>query len=89
MMNKKEYQKRISIIKDMDSCISHRSIKYLNGEASIFYIKELTDRISLSEQVIKPLVKSDKNAILSAENIIENVIFADDCKLESDFDKEN
>ncbi len=55
----------------------------------LFYIIQLTDRAALTESVIKPLMlhcSSDKKSI-NAQITVDSIIFADDCKLESDISK--
>ncbi len=68
--------------KSMD--LSERHLRFGTGTVVILYIKQLTDRKSLAEQVIKPLMQCDKSRNLSANEAAESVIFADDCTLCSD-----
>lgn len=66
-----------------------RKISFDGGTIYILYIKHLTDRPSLSEQVVKPLAlhfqrRTAGFALLRAREVMENILYADDCTLESD-----
>ncbi len=69
--------------------LSERSIPFRQGLIKIYYVKQLTDRLSLADNIIKPLIlycSSEKNSI-NAQMAVDGIIFADDCELESDFSK--
>ena len=68
--------------KSMD--LGERHLRFGTGKVVILYIKQLTDRKSLAEQVIGPLLQYDRSQSLSAREAVESVIFADDCILSSD-----
>jgi spore germination protein KA len=68
--------------KSMD--LTERRLRFGTGTVVILYIRQLTDRAALAEQVIKPLLQCDKSQNLSASDVVESVIFADDCQLSTD-----
>ncbi len=80
----RRYDQIISRIKSKNLDIGERQINYPNGSISIFYVKQLTDRSALSEQVVKPLMLYDKERGLKASEAVDTVIYADDCRLDSD-----
>ncbi|MGI5918287.1 MAG: hypothetical protein ACOX8N_01305 [Christensenellales bacterium] len=68
--------------KSMD--LGERHLRFGTGNVVILYIKQLTDRKALAEQVIKPLLQHDRSQSLSASEAVESVMFADDCIISSD-----
>lgn len=66
--------------------LSERSVSFRFGTIKLFYISQLTDRASLTENVIKPLVQhcSVAHEPVNAQLIADSIIYADDCILESD-----
>ncbi len=81
-----------SIIKALEAegfPLSQRAIPFEGGALHILYLKNITDRSALSESVIKPLILHFKRRTpglltLSAREVMDNIIYADDCELESD-----
>lgn len=69
--------------------ITERTIPFRRGAVKLFYIKQLTDRTTLSETVIKPLVVrcTYEKRNLKAQMTTDEIIFADDCRVESDIRK--
>lgn len=84
---RRQYDNIINKIKSKNLSIGERQIHYGSGTISIFYVKQLTDRVSLSELVIKPLMQCKKNHALRASEVVQNLIFADDCILDVDANK--
>ena len=82
MMNKKNYDKILAQLKVEHQNLSSRKLDFLGGQVCVLYTKQLTDRIALSEHIIKPLVQCSKTVMIKAKYIMENIIFADDCKIE-------
>lgn len=75
-------------IEEMGFTLSHRSLPYEGGSVEILYIQQLTDRVSLSEFVIKPLARFMENdpgvlRDLKAETVARRILYADDSKLKS------
>jgi hypothetical protein len=64
--------------------LGERHLRFGTGNVVILYIKQLTDRKALAEQVIKPLLQHDRSQSLSASEAVESVMFADDCIISSD-----
>jgi spore germination protein KA/spore germination protein len=62
-----------------------KTISYFEGRAYLCYIGQLTDRVALSELVIKPLLQycSEKKRKLSAE-VAESLLYADQSSLNDD-----
>jgi orotidine-5'-phosphate decarboxylase len=80
------HKKRIRELTEKNSGITERTIQCKEETITILYIKQITNRESLANFVIKPLVEychSAKHALKAAE-AIETVIYADDCTLEQD-----
>ncbi len=85
-MEKFYFKKEIAALKERNLDITERIIPFAGGQVKLFYILQLTDRPSLSENVLKPLIQycSGSENNLSAKKILDSIIFADDCKLDSD-----
>lgn len=66
-----------------------RTIPFPQGTIKVFYIIQLTDRAALSENVVKPLVLhcASTKKPLNARMTVDSIIFADDCRVESDSSK--
>lgn len=84
-----------SILKTLEAegfSLTKRTIPFEGGKLLILYIQHLTDRISLTDAVIKPLVlhfgrrRPGLQTIITSE-VMENILYADDCNLESDDSK--
>ncbi len=81
-----------SIMKALEAegfTLSKRAIPFEGGALHVLYLQHLTDRIALSELVIKPLVlhftrRTPGLLTLNAQEVMDNILYADDCKLESD-----
>lgn len=69
--------------------ISKRVIEGRTGEACILFIKQLTDRIMLSDYIIKPMMAylSEEKAHVDAQTCANQIIYTDDCVVESSDDK--
>ncbi len=68
--------------------LARRTIPFEGGMVQILYIRQLTDRALLSELVIKPLVLHFERRTpglqrVDAQEVMENILYADDCHLES------
>lgn len=78
----KRFDKIIGNLKNKNIDFTQRNLVFFGGLIAILYIKELTQRDALSERVIKPLIQRSGESIKA--NTIENFIYADECKIESD-----
>ncbi|MFA9381361.1 MAG: spore germination protein, partial [Acetanaerobacterium sp.] len=76
-------------LKSKNFDFTQRSIPCHKGMVKIFFILQLTDREALTENVVKPLVLhcSSIKEPISAQMTMDSIIFADDCKIESDVSK--
>lgn len=86
-MQRVKYKDVLELIKKENINTSNRVVNFKGGEISILYIKELTDRAMLSEQVIKPLIISSSVINLTPERVYKSIIFADDCSIDVDISK--
>lgn len=87
-MNKEN--KYIQIIDDIktnitDICI--RNLKLVDEDVFIIYIQQLTDRNSLSNNIIKPLLQYNYTSKPTMEKIVTSIIFIDDIIVELDESK--
>ncbi|GAA0717532.1 spore germination protein [Clostridium malenominatum] len=87
-MNKEN--KYIQIIDDIktnitDICI--RNLKLVDEDVFIIYIQQLTDRNSLSNNIIKPLLQYNYTSKPTIEKIVSSIMFVDDIIVELDESK--
>lgn len=71
--------------------MTQRSVHFEGGYIRLFFIQHLTNRVSLSDLVVKPLInyfRYNTNDLrgLKAREVMENVIYTDDNFIESDDD---
>ncbi|MBE6828885.1 MAG: spore germination protein [Ruminococcaceae bacterium] len=86
--NTEKLDQTVEMIMKHLSDISKRTIANRHGKVCILFIKQLTDRMMLSEFIIKPLIEySSSRHTLSAEELSDQVIYIDDCKTDEDFCK--
>jgi spore germination protein KA len=66
--------------------IPFHSGAFHSGRIELFYIAQLTDRAALSENIVKPLILHCSNARkpINAQHTMDGIIYADDCRIESD-----
>ena len=72
--------------------LAQRAIPFEGGKIVILYVQHLVDRKSLSELVIRPLVHYFSRRVpgltsVGAREVMENILYVDDCHLESDENK--
>ena len=81
----KRYDNAINRIKSKNLSLGERQITFSSGAVTVFYIKQLTDRKLLAEQVIRPLMMMEDSGLpLKTAELINTVIFSDDCMLDTD-----
>lgn len=88
-MNEFNFDKIVSLIEPEKHGYVEKTIPCLDGMIKMFYINQLTDRIELTDNVIRPIIEhcsSLKNSI-NAKMAIDGIIYADDCKIETDADE--
>ncbi len=78
------YDKIISDLTSRDINLTKRVIKYPGCSAAVLFIKELTQRQALANLIIKPMAESCRETHITAKKTIESIIYADDCKIETD-----
>jgi spore germination protein KA len=93
-VDKFDFEKTIKMLKQKSLDYSQRTISFSTGKLrgeriELFYIAQLTDRAALSETVLKPLIKrcSAAKDPISAQAAADGIIYADDCRVESDTGK--
>lgn len=89
LKKKNRYEKLLQSIETNNPDVIKRVISGQGGEIIILYVKELTDREALSEQALKPLtiyVSSGKEKI-TVDNALNHIIYADDCREDTDENK--
>ena len=76
-------------LKTKERDIMIRSIPYLGDSVKICYIRQLVDRESLMEFVIKPLIKycADSKKPMNAAFAADHIIFSDNYELSNDLTK--
>jgi spore germination protein KA len=80
-----EHKKTIQELTGKSADIMMREIKCQGETITILYIKQLTDRQSLSDFVIRPLMQycSTAKKPIKADEAMDSVLYADECKLEN------
>jgi len=88
-MKNLDVEKIAASLKSKNLDFTERSIPYYRGMVKLFYIIQLTDRTALTESVVKPLILhcSSVKKTIDAQMTIDGIIFADDCRIESDMSK--
>ncbi len=86
-MTRAKYDAVVNEIKSKKLDVSERTIPYCGGTLKLLYIRQLVDKAALQESVIKPLVQycAAGKTPLKAQCVMESVIYADSCQLESDY----
>lgn len=77
----------INIINDLlqNSEISHRKLSAKNMDIYILFIQQVTDRIMLADNIIKPLVQyMSNNVTFTTDDIYNSVLFMDDVISDND-----
>jgi spore germination protein KA len=87
-MSNKAYQ-TVEYLKSSNEDISVKQIPYFGGCIWMLYIRQIIDKTALTEYIIKPIMQcvSSGKKTLKAQQVMDNVIFTDDMKLESDLSK--
>ncbi len=68
-----------------NSEISHRKLPAKNMDIYILFIRQVTDRIMLADNVIKPLIQYMRNNLtFTVDDIFNSVLFMDDVIVDSD-----
>ncbi len=93
-MKRFDFKQTVDYLKTKELDYTQRSIPFRNGifrdaMIEVFYISQLTDRIALTDSVLKPLVLhcSSTRKPINAQIAMDSIIYADNCKIESDAGK--
>ncbi len=88
-MKKSAFEEIVAMLQSKNLDFKERSIPYPGGMVKIFYISQLTDRALLSDNIVKPLILHCASAktLVSPQQVIDGVIYADDCSVESDMSR--
>lgn len=78
MQNKNNFMDKIEELSKDSLGISIRKLAVNKVEIYILYIQQLTDKDSLSANIIKPLLLNAKNDSLTIDEIVNSVIYIDD-----------
>ncbi|MDF2686138.1 MAG: spore germination protein, partial [Clostridia bacterium] len=89
MLERLNFDKISASLKSKNLDFAERTIPFQHGMVKLFYIKQLTDRAALTDNVVKPLVLhcSSVQKTINAQMTIDGIIFADDCRIETDISK--
>lgn len=89
MLERFGFEEIADSLKSKDLDFTERSIPFQCGMVKLFYILQLTDRAALTESIVKPLVLhcSSAQKPINAQMTIDGIIFADDCRIESDISR--
>jgi spore germination protein KA len=87
MNNQRQFENTIRSLEVKSKGFRERTIPYNGGVVKIFFIKQLTDSVSLTENIVKPVVRhiNASQSSPKAKIIMENVIFAEESRLENDY----
>lgn len=85
-MERFDFGEIVALLKSKNLDFTERTIPFPGGMVKLFYILQLTDRAALTEGVVKPLILhcSSTQKPINAQITIDSIIFADDCKIDTD-----
>ncbi len=88
-MRRRKFEELVESVRSGGLDVTHRAVPYRDGEAALLYIAQLTDRSALSEDVVRPLVLHCAAGVarLTARRVMDSVLFADSCRIETDSSK--
>jgi hypothetical protein len=86
MIGECNYTNKIEELKNNIAGMLARKVIIKDKEIYILYIPQITNRDSLSENIIKPLLKYDGVQTLTADLIMNSIIYIDDVLLEENED---
>jgi len=88
-MKSNEMEKLVNYIKEKNLDITQRTVPFRGGKVLILYIAQLTDRPTLAQEVVRPLILqcSQGKARLTAQGTLDEIIYADSCKIGSGYEK--
>lgn len=87
MIRRDKNMKNIDKIQNNITGALKRKLTIKNKEIYILYIPQLTNKDSLSENIIKPLLQYNGEKEISADLILESIIYIDEANCENDENK--
>jgi spore germination protein KA len=87
MLEENNYINKLEELKNNITGMLSRKLNIKGEEIYILYIPQITDRDSISENIIKPLLQYNGEQTLTAELIMSSIIYIDDVILEEDENK--
>lgn len=81
------YENMLNQIKRKNLNLGERQLTIGSSIVTILYIRQLTDKTALSEQVIKPLMRQQVGQSLKARDMVNSVLTVDDCQVDTDENK--
>lgn len=76
--------KKISEIKQKNMGITIRKLNVQNKEIFILYIVQISDRLMISESIIKPILQYENDKQFSIDKIVDSIIYIDDLFINDD-----
>jgi len=88
-MQSKGMEAILSYLRSLNITFTERTVPYRRGEMKALYIKQIVDLTALPDQVLKPVVQyaASTGKPLKAAQVMNDVIYAADCRLETDTKK--
>ena len=93
-MKQFDFRETVTYLKTKKLDYTQRSIPFRSGVLrneviELFYISQLTDRTALTDSIVKPLVLhcSSSRRFVNARIAMDSIIYADNCRIESDAEK--
>lgn len=85
-MFKDKYDNIIKTLTSKNSDIAQWSIPCTGGSVTMLFISQLTDRVGMSEYIVKPLVTycAKNNESITAQKTKDSIIFAPNCTINDD-----
>ncbi|GAA0177545.1 spore germination protein [Clostridium sediminicola] len=84
MKKKNIFEDKIIEFRQENLGISIRELSVNSVEIYVLYIQQLTDKESLSTNVIKPILQNGKEDMLTIDKIVNSVIYVDDITIDQD-----
>lgn len=73
-----------SISSNKDLGVIIRKLSLLDRDLYILYVQEITDRNSLSSNIIKPILENKNSSNLDIKNIANSIIYVDNIFIDND-----
>jgi len=87
MNNKNRFSKKIEDLKQKSLGISTRELSVAGKTVYVLFLSQITDKQSLSDNIIKPILQYSKKEPLNIDTICNSIIFAGNVSLDEDENK--